>query len=120
MRIGTETGSVINSIMATGSQKTPEIGMGATVICWSDRKAGTIISVSEKEFAIQEDYSQRSDSNGMSDSQSYSYTPNSMGYVWTFKRVSRGKAKGQWRENGVKDGYGVRIGTRDQYYDFSF
>jgi hypothetical protein len=120
MKAGTETGSLINHLYSRAAQIKPQVGMGATILCWTDRHAGTIIEVTADSFVVQEDRATRTDKNGMSDCQSYSYEPDPNGPRTTFKRVKRGKAKGDWRENGVKDGRGVLIGRRDKHHDYSF
>jgi len=116
-----QTGSFVNLIMSGNkNSELPKVGDGATILHWTDRTAGTVISVSEKAIEVQEDKDVRTDKNGMSDSQEYEYSPNSQGCRWIFKRVARGKYKGFWRVNGRSDGEGVRFGERDKYYDFSF
>jgi hypothetical protein len=121
MKLGTETGSLINHLMSGAKTPAPEVGMGATVLCWTDRHAGTITKVNpDGSFEVQCDKATRIDSNGMSDAQSYSYERNPNGCTYRFARVTRGKAKGQLRENGRKDGNGVLIGTRDHHHDYSF
>jgi hypothetical protein len=120
MKIGTETGSLINHVMSASTSGIPEVGMGATILSWSDRTAGTIIAASDREFVVQVDTAKRTDNRGMSDCQSYEYSPNPDGITYAFKRVARGHAKGEWRMNGRKDGRSVIIGYRNQYFDFSF
>lgn len=38
MKLGTQTGSLINHIMSTAKARTPEIGEGATILAWTDRR----------------------------------------------------------------------------------
>jgi len=106
--------------MSAATTPEPKVGMGATVLHWTDRTAGTIIEVGANYFTVQADTAIRTDGNGMSDAQSYRYELNPAGTLYVFERVRRGKAKGAWRENGRKDGNGVLIGHRNHYYDFSF
>lgn len=121
MTIGRQTGSLVNHLLSSASgEPPPKVGLGATVLGWTDRKAGTIVEVGDGFFVVQLDTAKRTDSNGMSDAQSYSYTPNPNGARYTFKRVGRGRCKGYWRENGRSDGSGVCIGVRDQHHDYSF
>lgn len=120
MRLGTETGSVINHVMARGSEVQPVVGMGATVLGWTDRHAGTIVEVSAKGFTVQRDHARRTDRNGMSEAQEYAYSPNPRGSLYVFKRVTSGRAKGQWREGGKSSGSGVVLDHRESYHDFSF
>ena len=96
----------------------PEIGMGATVCYWSDRHAGTIIEVSKNCVLVQHDKAIRTDSNGMSDMQTYSYERNPQGQVMEFTL----RKNGRWIQRGsdMKNGVSLVIGHRREYYDFSF
>jgi hypothetical protein len=126
VKLGTETGSVMNHLMSGPSSTVPVVGMGATVNGWSDRYAGTITTVAPGRtmFTVQQDHAKRTDSNGMSDCQSYEYSPNPEGRRWTFKK----NKKGQWREVGLNEngrwvfvgGCGCTLGVRKAYHDFSF
>lgn len=131
MKLGTQTASVTNHILsrATIGQPEPAEGMGATVLHWTDRSAGTIIKVwtwrQSTYVQVQEDKATRTDTNGMSEWQTYSYEPSRLGNVETFRRLD----SGQWQhvrlniktQRWVKsDGLGLRIGERDKYHDFSF
>lgn len=126
-------GSLTNRLHenATKGQPAPKVGDGATTIHYSDRHACTVIAVEELKdggwrVKVQRDNAERTDKNGMSDSQDYAYTPNPEGATYTFQ--CRGK-DGRWQEcrfndktkrwNKV-DGCGLRIGERDEHYDFSF
>lgn len=94
----------------------PEIGMGATILMYSDRHAATIIDIhpNGKRIVIQEDTATRTDNNGISESQAYTYTPNPNGETHT---VSLRK-DGSWRISKSKTQVG--IGYRREYYDYSF
>lgn len=111
MKLGSETGSLINHVMAKESLK-PEIGMGATILCWTDRHAATIIKITPKSVTVQRDKATRTDKNGMSENQDYTYERNENGAIEIFRLTKRG-----WRN---KSGEGLRIGTRREYYDYSF
>lgn len=116
MKLGKETGSVTNWMMSgTKGQPTPEVGMGITILHWTDRSAGTItrVSPSGKRFWYRPDTAIRVDSNGMSESQEYRYEPNPD----ATEREVRLNSKGEWKE--VK-GSRVALGYRCAYYDFSF
>jgi hypothetical protein len=95
-------------------EKTPTVGMGATVVMWTDRKAATVIEVSPsgKTFKIQIDKSTRTDGHGMSDSQDYSYEADPEGSIYTVRMSKRG-----WNAHGIGR---VSLGQRDTYHDFSF
>ena len=130
MRLGTQTGSLTNHILsrATIGQPEPVEGMGATILAWTDRYPGTIINVtkiSQTVVYVREDKATRTDNNGMSESQTYSYEANPNGRLWTFRQTK----SGGWEELTVNpktgrfnkvDGCGLRIGERAKYNDFSF
>jgi hypothetical protein len=100
------------------------VGMPATIGFYSDSHPGTVIEVKRnpkgeyKTIVVQEDNSKRSDDNGMSESQSYTYTRNPEGakYTWTLRK------NGRYVEKGRDIGQGVHLGLgyRRKYYDFSF
>lgn len=120
MIIGRDTGSLINHVMSGDQNDIPVVGMGATVLSWTDRHAGTIIETSENRFVVQRDKSILSEKDSIFGPQNYTYEPDPEGNTWTFKRVSRGRAKGTWREGGRIDGLGVLINHRESYSDPSF
>lgn len=99
---------------------TPTIGEGATISFYSDRKAGTVIAVSPsgKHITIQLDDAVRIDNNGMSESQTYEFTPNTNNGTLDFSL----RKDGRFHEVGAKMYEGARcfIGNRSAYYDFSF
>lgn len=109
-------GSLINRLVENSKQDAPKIGDGATVLMYTDRKAGTIIAISKsgKRLTVQEDEAERTDNNGMSDCQSYKYTPDPQGRTWEFSQ----RKNGTWKE--VKGSSGLWIGKRDKRHDFSF
>lgn len=129
MNIGSQTGSLVNHLLSrsVNGQPVAEVGMGATLLAWTDRYPATIIEVLNegKMVRVQEDSAVRVDVNGMSESQTYEFTANPAGRVVTFRQ----RANGMWQEvffnaetkrwNKV-DGLGLRIGSRAKYYDFSF
>jgi hypothetical protein len=98
----------------------PEVGMGATVVMWSDRYAATIVEVSKdkKSVVIQEDNADRTDNRGMCDSQEYSYSPNPEASKQTFTL----RKNGRWVREGepLKNGTSILINVRVHHYDYSF
>lgn len=113
------TRSIFNTLMNSASGIEPEVGMGVTILFFSDRHAGTITEIEyfksgqkagqPKTITVQEDKAIRTDSLGMSDAQSYRYERNPDGMVRVFKANKRtGKFEG------------LLIGHRKHYYDFSF
>lgn len=131
-------GSINNLMMARSATPTPEVGMGATELLWSDRHPYTITAISPKgnEFVVQEDKAVRTDRNGMSDSQSYEYSPNPDGpkrlvrfcpgdETWRIVedlpellRLDVDNAIGKRR--GRARGHTVLVGHRSRYHYYSF
>jgi hypothetical protein len=114
MRLGTETGSVLNHLMSGGGQPAPAVGMAATVLYWSDRHAATVIKVTAKTVTVQEDKAVRTDQNGMSEVQQYDYSPDPEGRVLTFRLNKKGAYVNR------KSGRGLLLGVRRHYHDYSF
>ena len=127
MRLGTETNSVTNHLYSrmTRGAPEPEVGMGATILYWSDRKAATVTGWDGKVIEVQYDNAKRVDSNGMSEAQEYEFTPNHGGGVLAFRRTKDGSwkqvvwnpATKRWNLVGSA---GLIVGKRDHYHDFSF
>lgn len=111
-------GSFHNHLYANSRDSQPEIGMGATMLFYSDRHACTIVDVIGKSVFVQQDFAKRTDSNGMSDAQSYEYTPNPNAPIREFTLRKNGKyiTKG----SSMKHGTQLAIGYRREYYDYSF
>lgn len=113
LKLGIETGSMTNHIYSSANQIEPAIGMGATILCWTDRRAATIVKVEADCIHVQEDKAKRVDKNGMSESQQWQHEPDAEAPIRVFFKTKKG-----WRE--PKNGKGLLIGKRDHYYDFSF
>lgn len=98
----------------------PKVGDGATYGCWTDRHAGTVIKVSKsgKTVWVQADHAKRVDKNGMSEMQTYEYSPNPEGHIIVFTL----RNDGRYNEKGCARGYGNRVGFghRNAYHDYSF
>lgn len=115
------TGSLVNGLMAGSKSKAPTVGMGATVLSWTDRAAATVVWVSPdgKSVKITDDTAKRVDSNGMSECQTYEYTSNmNVEEARTFTL----RKNGSWvrKGGGSKNGQRILIGHRETYHDFSF
>lgn len=95
----------------------PVLGMGATILGYTDRHPATVIFVSKsgRVIQVQEDTATRTDSNGMSECQDYTYTPNPKGRTSTYSL----RKNGSWTEKGTKDSY-LSLGNRRKYHDYSF
>jgi hypothetical protein len=130
MKLGTETGSLQNHLysrMIVGAPE-PTPGTGATVLHWTDREAATVQSFDPKldVVVVTLDRAARTDSNGMSEEQTYSFERDPDGQVYVFKR----DRQGMWREARLNGkgrvtfipggGSGLLVGARRHYYDFSF
>jgi hypothetical protein len=100
--------------------ETVEPGDGATILSWTDRHAATVVTVSARCIEVREDESRLVSGNMMTEDQvyTYSYRPNAA--LLTFAPVRSGTQKGQWRENGRKDGRRILFGIRQTYRDPSF
>lgn len=111
------TGSFINALYDAANNPTvPEVGMGGTVVMWSDRHAVTVVEVSRTghRVTVREDTATRIDGNGMSDAQTYSYEPNPAGRLSVFSR----RKDGSYREVGGSTR--LLLGARESYHDYSF
>lgn len=131
MKLGTQTASLTNHLYSrmVKGQPEPEVGMGATILCWTDRQAATImLTWNEKGtrfIGVREDTAKRIDKNGLSESQTYEYQPNPDGREYIFRQEKDGRwqqvRQNQETKRWVKvNGEGLRIGSRDHYHDFSF
>lgn len=118
LRCGTQTGSLMNHVISGCVMASPEIGMGATKICWSDRHACTIVEVSKSGrcVGVVRDIATRIDKNGICDFQSYSYESSSGSPTYYTLRKN-----GAWvRKGDSMNGSRLAIGWRSEYYDYSF
>ncbi|WP_236745807.1 hypothetical protein [Mycobacteroides abscessus] len=113
-------GSLQNLVAANTRSANPEVGMGATIVMWSDRHAATIVAINERgtTVRVQQDRATRTDDHGISDCQSYAYAPNPEATVQTFTL----RKTGRWIRKGEseKGGTALLIGRRDEHYDYSF
>jgi hypothetical protein len=111
-------GSLTNLLMNRSKTVTPEVGMGVTELCWSDRRPYTIVEiVSPKRIIVQADKATRTDKNFESESQAYEYSPNPDAPRVTLTLRSNGK----WAKQGESSkGAGWIFGLRQAYHDFSF
>lgn len=108
----TVQGSLVNHLLATETPVKPEVGMGATILSYSDRYPATIIKVTPKTVTVQADQWERTDDNGMSEEQDYIYTRDPKAQTEVYRQTKKG-----WRD---RSGRYLSIGRRERYYDFSF
>lgn len=114
MKLGTETGSLVNRALASCQQIVPVAGMGATACGWTDRHAGTIIEViNDKKLKWRRDHAQRLGKIEKSDVQNYEYSPNPDAAELVFTKT----VKSGWKN---RIGQRLVIGIRDEYFDYSF
>lgn len=119
LRAGSETGSLVNHVSSRQGREVfdqIEIGDGATILMWTDRKAATVIEKRPGRYpvvVIQRDRATRTDDRGFSEMQDYEFERDPAGAI---EEVSY--RRGAWRVRGSDNG--VRFGARDHYHDFSF
>jgi len=107
----------------------PELGMGATICGYSDRHAATIIGMTYfssgtrkgevKAVTVQRDKATRLEIDpvyGVYGKQDYSYEPDTDAYESTFTL----RKNGRWTVSPGYDTSSLWIGTRREYYDYSF
>jgi hypothetical protein len=87
------------------------VGCAATVIFARDLHGATVIKVTPKTVTVQIDKAIRTDTNGMSDQQSYIFERNPKGAIYRFWKTKWG-----WSARGM----GLRIGDREEFYDYTF
>jgi len=120
LKAGTETGSLINHLYSRSGDPEPTIGMGATALHWTDRSPYEVVGINHtkagaiKSLVLRPLKATRTDSNGMSESQSYSYEPMPEARTVEARLTRRGYMIG-----GVK-GTRVALGEAEKYYDYSF
>ena len=143
--------SLVNDMYARGvvGQPTPFLGMGATLLRFTDRDPATIVEIVIKlrkveivvtpEMKAGVDYNiddvvrigvtldsyKRTDGNGMSEMQEYEYTSNPDGYISYYRKNKDGMWKGTVlnKETGrwVKHKTSsIKIGVREKYEDPCF
>lgn len=130
MKLGSQTNSLNNHLYSrmTNGQPEPVVGMGATILMWSDRGAGTIIAVTEtskgRVLTVQNDSSKVVGGSGHDGSAEYEYERNPNGRIkhfrWagTWTQVMEGAKPGTFKKGSVSNG--LRIGEREEYRDPSF
>lgn len=116
LKAGTQTASLINHLYSGSISPIPTVGMGATILSWTDRHAATIVEVvSHRKIAIIEDNAEAKHK-GMTDSQEWELTPGTGGKQYFTLRVN-----GTWvREGESIKGQRLGVGYKSHYYDYSF
>lgn len=127
MKLGTQTGSLMNHIMANTSVEEITVGTPATFLSWTDRHPGTIIDVYEKgKFTYlkvrRDDVVYHKDRSG-----NFDIVDGSDDNVQMFRFKTDGSSGFQKyglnpytnRYGKIGDG-GLAVGFREYYYDPSF
>lgn len=112
-------GSLQNRIEEWARMPEPEVGMGVTELCYTDRHPYEIIEVKDsRHITVRRLDHKRIDNNGISESQDYEYSSNPNNPVATLFKTKDGK----WVERiGKRYGCnGWKLGKAEEYYDFSF
>lgn len=134
MKLGTQTNSLVNHLQARGviGQPKATVGMGVTLLGWTDRDAGTITKVTEiggsKRVAcyieVIQDKATMVSGSAATECQEYGYAAGD-GQPYTFRQLH----DGTWEEVRLNaltgkyaktNGKSLRIGERDKYRDPSF
>lgn len=128
MKLGKDTKSVNSWIMGNAKQIEPTVGMGATLLAWSDRYAGTIIKIEKDKqgrqiITVQED-NHNLLSEYYSDNQEWEHTPNPNGSISYFRfnkekweKVTYNEVTRRWKKDGTQ---GILIGQRNHFDDPGF
>ena len=129
MKLGVQTGSLVNHVLSCAKPQEPELGMGCTILSWSDRNPATIIDIFTKGkytyLTVQDDHAVRKDDLGMSDSQEWVISRNHRACTRTFRRK-----EGESQFKGCRQNVNTKrwlncqgvlvVGRREKFYDFSF
>lgn len=122
---------MINNILkrAVIGQPEPTVGMGCTILSYSDRDPATITEVVVERgvtrIYVRDDDAKVTKGSTHDGSAEYEFTPNPNGRLRTFRRNPDGiwqcvvfnQDTNRWNK---RDHPGLRIGQRDCYYDPSF
>ena len=133
MKLGTETGSLVNHMhsMAIIGQPEVYVGMPVTMLSWSDRHPATVIQLFKVGksiiMRIQADNYQAvpRDNPQYGDHIEYIFTPNTGNCTHTYKKNSKGRwcqvyfneETKRWVKGG---GGGLWLGVREKYHDPHF
>ena len=113
-------GSLQNRLQERSSSDIiPEVGMGATELCYSDRHAYEITKIIDARHILVRrlDY-KRTDTNGISEIQEYEFTSNSSFPEETLFKTHKGKWKQRIGSHG--EGNVFLLGVKEEYRDPTF
>lgn len=123
LRLGKDTGSVVNHLMSGSTENTPVVGEGATELMWSDRHAYFVnwVSDDQKECTLERAKAIRTDDYGMSDCQMYRYERTGefldLKFRWNTWRMFYTCPWTSKKKSSKKD---FSFGSMSEYHDFSF
>lgn len=129
MKLGSETGSLVNHLMGSSSQIDPEVDMPATILSWSDRSAATVTNMftnnGRKIVEVIYDISTVVRGSSADGSAVYHYERDPSGSVRYFRRektgewvcVRKNEDTGRWVKSGQS---GILLGHRETYRDPTF
>ena len=128
MKLGTQTGSLINHVLTHNVlPSVPEVGAPATICLWTDRWPATVFRTFAVGKAVivetREDKAERIDNNGISESQKYEYKTDVLGTKHHWRVTKKGiehvylAESGRWKKVG---NLGVRFGVREKFHDYSY
>jgi hypothetical protein len=123
LKLGTETGSLINHVLSSTHGPAPMVGEAATVLHWSDRNPATVVAydAAKQIVTLREDKATCTNF----EMQDYTYEASETGATYEFKREKNGswvqvffnRTTGRWIKS---KGAGLIIGRREKYRDPSF
>lgn len=105
-------GTLTNLVYAEDKSPAPKVGDGATLICWSDRRAYTIVDVKKTYVLATRDDVERTDRNYEKGPQEYSYQ--------TDLNATPERANLRKDGNYYLGGQALKVGYRDEYWDPTF
>jgi hypothetical protein len=121
MKLGHDTASVVNWIEGNCKPRVPVAGMGATILCWTDREPATIrvVGPTGRYLTFAEDRARIIAGSTMSETQTWEFTADPLARA----QVAKLDRRGRWRicdADGKMTSGVLSVGTRDKYVDPCF
>lgn len=124
MKAGKDTGSLINHLYSRTNDAEAKVGMGATLLSWTDRHAATVVHVSGDIVGVKRDNAKVVSGSAHDGSAVYEFSHNQEASTELFRRGKDGKYHGVYlnKETGryKKNGNNILIGRREEYRDPGF
>jgi hypothetical protein len=127
MKLGTQTGSLVNHLMSNTVTSEIKVGTHATFLSWTDRHPGTIVNVFKKGAYTYLDVRRDEVKYHEDRSGNFDIVDGTSEYFDTFRFKTDGSSgfqkvfvnpdTGRWIK--ISDG-GLSVGTREYYYDPHF